>query len=262
MSPGDGILVTGATGNVGSEVCRHLASSGCPIYGAVTSSEVDGAGTPGSRVVARLHGALPRVFDFTDDTTWDPALEGVSRVFLMRPPHISRIRRDMYPFMAYMKERGIERVVFLSVQGVENNRIVPHYKVEQAILELGIAYTFIRPSFFMQNLTTTHLPEIRDEARIFVPAGDGSTNFIDVRDIGEASYTYREVTFAVPPLASARKRYSSDVFRCSAVMENRSGLKRSPPSQRSMCVPLFVLLTSAPFSCQPTRLRRAAPRLS
>jgi nucleoside-diphosphate-sugar epimerase len=41
----------------------------------------------------------------------------------------------------------------------------------------------------MQNLTTTHLHEIRDERRIFVPAGDGQTNFVDVRDIGEAIAT-------------------------------------------------------------------------
>jgi uncharacterized protein YbjT (DUF2867 family) len=182
-----GILVTGATGNAGSEVCRHLATSGRPVFGAIVAGELADDGSPGAHVAERLHGATPRVFDFTDSTTWAPALEDVSKVFLMRPPHISKIRRDMHPFIEYMKQRGIEHVVFLSVQGVENNRIVPHYKVEQSILELGIPHTFIRPSFFMQNLSTTHLPEIRDEHRIFVPAGDGATNFIDVRDIGEAT---------------------------------------------------------------------------
>ncbi len=35
----------------------------------------------------------------------------------------------------------------------------------------------------MQNLNTTHLKEIRDECRIFVPAGNGKTSFIDIRDI-------------------------------------------------------------------------------
>jgi nucleoside-diphosphate-sugar epimerase len=39
----------------------------------------------------------------------------------------------------------------------------------------------------MQNLSTTHLPEIRDEGRLFVPAGKGRTNFIDTRDIAEAA---------------------------------------------------------------------------
>lgn len=182
----NGILVTGATGNVGSEVCRHLASSGRPVAGAIRRTDLGPNGDLSAQAAARLHGATPRVFDFTNERTWAPALEGMSSLFLMRPPHISKIRRDMEPFIAYLRDRGIEHVVFLSVQGVENNPIVPHYKVEQAILRLGIPYTFVRPAFFMQNLSTTHLPEIRDEHRIFVPAGSGTTNFIDVRDIGEA----------------------------------------------------------------------------
>ena len=54
---------------------------------------------------------------------------------------------------------------FLSVQGAESNPIVPHHRIERAICDLGLPYTLLRPSFFMQNLTTTHLPEIRDEHR-------------------------------------------------------------------------------------------------
>jgi nucleoside-diphosphate-sugar epimerase len=80
----------------------------------------------------------------------------------------------------------------------------------------------------MQNLTTTHLPEIRDENRIFVPAGNGKTNFIDVRDIGEAiaqlllddaflnraftltgevSYTYGEVAELMTSILGTKIKY-------------------------------------------------------
>lgn len=199
---GIGILVTGATGNVGSEVCLNLASLGAPVYGAVVAGALEPDGQPTSRAASLLHGAEPRVFDFTDEQTWAPALEGVGKVFLMRPPHIGRIRRDMYPFMVYMKRHRIEHVVFLSVQGAEANPVIPHARVEKAILELGIPYTFIRPSFFMQNLTTTHLPEIRDEGRVYVPAGDGATNFIDVRDVGEA------VSHALQDVSHRHKAYT------------------------------------------------------
>lgn len=180
-----GILVTGATGNVGSDVCRHFCGTGRSVYGAVTPAKLKGDKTSQLRIQERLHGAEPRALDYKDSSTWGEALNGVGKVFLVRPPHISKIRRDMYPFMAHMRDRGIGHVVFLSVQGAENNSIVPHHKVEQAILQLGMPYTFIRPSFFMQNLTTTHLPEVREESRIFVPAGNGVTNFIDVRDIAD-----------------------------------------------------------------------------
>ena len=47
----------------------------------------------------------------------------------------------------------------------------------------GMAWTFLRASFFMQNLNTTHRVEIRDENMLMMPAGHGKTSFIDGRDI-------------------------------------------------------------------------------
>lgn len=79
---------------------------------------------------------------------------------------------------------GVEHVVFLSLLGVEKNPIVPHFKIEKLIRNSGIPYTFLRPSFFMQNLLTQHGEELRNDKEIFVPAGKGRTSFIDVRDIG------------------------------------------------------------------------------
>ncbi|KGE71189.1 NmrA family NAD(P)-binding protein [Spirochaeta lutea] len=169
------VLVTGATGTVGREVVAHLQKRGETVIAAHGRS---GPSPDQENLIYRR-------FDFTDASTWEACLEGVDRVFLMRPPHISNITRDMYPFIRCIQSRAISQVIFLSVQGAENNPFVPHHTVEQYIQKLGIPYTFVRPSFFMQNLTTTHLPEIRDERRIFVPAGTGKTSFIDARDIGE-----------------------------------------------------------------------------
>ncbi|MBI9104372.1 MAG: NmrA family NAD(P)-binding protein [Spirochaetales bacterium] len=168
-------FVTGATGNVGDQVVKHLRKKGKNVVAAKLPHE-----TTEDSV-----NLVYKNFDFNNPDTWTECLKGVTRVFLMRPPHISNIKRDMYPFMEYMKNSEIEQVVFLSVQGVENNKIIPHYKVEKYIEKLDLPHTFIRPSFFMQNLTTTHLSEIRDEKMVFVPTGEGRTNFIDVRDIGE-----------------------------------------------------------------------------
>jgi uncharacterized protein YbjT (DUF2867 family) len=186
----DTILITGSTGGVGMEVIRSLQRSDASIVAAVRPGKIEHART--------LFGDLEvdhiREFDFTDPTIWECALEEVTRVFLLRPPQLSNVRRDMRPFLSYLKgvrdPRGdlqIRQLVFLSVQGAERNRMIPHHKIEMALADLGLPYTHLRPSFFMQNLTTTHLPEIRDEDRIFVPAGNGRTNFIDVRDIGDAA---------------------------------------------------------------------------
>lgn len=168
------IIVTGARGNIGKEVVAQLRTRGHIVVAASRSpSQSDD------------EGIIHRHFDFTVAETWNQALAGVDKVFLVRPPHISNIGRDMAPFLRELKRRAIEQVVFLSVQGAESNSLVPHQKIENLLNELVIPSTMVRPSFFMENLTTTHLTEIRDEGRLFIPAGNGRTNFIDGRDIGE-----------------------------------------------------------------------------
>ncbi len=95
-------------------------------------------------------------FDFLRHHTFEHALDGVQKVFLMRPPQLGKPKHDMQPFMDEMKKRKLEHIVFVSLMGVEKNPIVPHRKIEDMIRESGIGYTFLRPGFFMQNLNTTH----------------------------------------------------------------------------------------------------------
>ncbi|MBC8062975.1 MAG: NmrA family NAD(P)-binding protein, partial [Clostridiaceae bacterium] len=122
-------------------------------------------------------------FDFTKKDSFKKALENVDRVFLMRPPHLGK-PEDLYPFINAMEAHNIKLVSFLSLMGVENNTIPPHYKIEKYIEKLGIPYAHIRPGFFMQNLSGIHSVEIREKDEIFVPAGKSKTSFIDAADIG------------------------------------------------------------------------------
>jgi uncharacterized protein YbjT (DUF2867 family) len=47
-----------------------------------------------------------------------------------------------------------------------------------------VSWTFVRASFFHQNLSTTHAADIRDRDQIIVPAGGGATAFVDAEDVG------------------------------------------------------------------------------
>ena len=169
------ILVTGATGNVGSEVVRLLSKRGYSVKAAVRSHSD-----------SRIHlpsGVESVAFDFEQTQTFEPAFRGINTFFLVRPPAISQVKKYIYPVLTIAQAAGIERVVFLSLLGAKRMAIVPHAKIEAYIKSLGLAYTFLRASFFMQNLSTTHCQDIRDNNEIFVPAGKGRTSFIDVRDI-------------------------------------------------------------------------------
>ncbi|RYC68746.1 SDR family oxidoreductase [Spirosoma sordidisoli] len=180
QTPAERILITGASGNVGLETLRLLM-----LRPDRTTRDVVAGGR--SRVDTETDTAVqPDGFvrlDFTDPGTFAAALAGVSRVLLVRPPQLADVDRYFAPFVQAMKQAGVRHVVFLSLQGVENNPVTPHHKIERLIVEAGLPFTFLRPSFFMQNLSTTHRDEIKDRHEIFIPAGRGRTSFVDVRDI-------------------------------------------------------------------------------
>jgi uncharacterized protein YbjT (DUF2867 family) len=169
------ILVTGASGNVGSYVVKELLEMG---------EKVVAAGTNINKLKNMFGDKVQVVeFDFTKHHTFKDALKDVDRVFLMRPPHLGK-PQDLYPFIDAMKSNNIKLVSFLSLMGVENNTIPPHHKIEKYIESLGIPYAHIRPGFFMQNVSGIHSVEIREQDKIFIPAGKSKTSFIDAADIG------------------------------------------------------------------------------
>lgn len=169
------VLVTGASGNVGNYVVKELLKMG---------EEVVAAGT-NTKKLNKMFGDKVEIveFDFTKENTFDNALNDVDRVFLMRPPHLGK-PQDLYPFIDAMKSKDVKLVSFLSLMGVENNTIPPHHKIEKYIEKVGVPYAHIRPGFFMQNVSGIHSVEIREQDKIFVPAGKSKTSFIDAKDIG------------------------------------------------------------------------------
>jgi len=174
------ILIIGGTGNIGY-----------PLVDALSKNEKFEL-VVGVRNVKKAQGIFDKfknvtvvLFDFLDSTTFPNAFSGVNKVFFIRPPQLSKPKEDMLPFLSYAKQQNINQIVFVSLIGVEKNPVTPHHKIEKMIGELKIPHTFIRPSFFMQNLNTTHQEDIKIHHDLFIPAGNSRTSFIDTRDIGE-----------------------------------------------------------------------------
>lgn len=177
------ILITGATGNIGIEVIRYLSGLGnnnqviAGVRNIVTAKQE----------FSGLENLAYRHFDFEDPNTFRKSFEGIDCVFLLRPPHISDVDRYFKPLINAISENGIRQIVFLSVQGAEKSKVIPHNKIERLIKESGLDYIFVRPVYFMQNLTTTLLKDIKTKRRIILPAGKAKFNWIDTKNIGEAT---------------------------------------------------------------------------
>ena len=166
------ILITGATGNVGSAVIDTLDYSSAEVYAGVRDE-----------AKAKEELAQPKLnfcrLDFEKGI--HPSLN-FEAVFLVRPPQLT----DPELFERFLATQQRQtRVVFLSVRGAESRSYLPHAKIERLIEHLGFPHLFIRPAYFMENLTTTLWEELEENKRIYLPAGDLRLSWVAVSDIAE-----------------------------------------------------------------------------
>lgn len=110
---------------------------------------------------------------------------GVQSMFLVRPPDLVRVGRDLVPAVALSQAHGLRRVVLLSVQGAGQVPVLPHAAIDRWLRALGLAWTLIRPSYVDRNLSGVFASDIRDRDRdqIMVPAGGSRTAFVDAHDV-------------------------------------------------------------------------------
>lgn len=171
------VLVTGGSGNVGSAVVTALIRGGASVR--VAELRPDRGGHPDGVDAVR--------FDFTEPNTFEYAVRGATRMFLIRPPAISRVGPTLNRLIDVAAESGMRHIVFSSVAGADTNRIVPHHRVEAHLEASGLEWTMLRPGFFSQNIGSAYRPDITERDRIHVPAGDGRVAFVDTRDIGDVA---------------------------------------------------------------------------
>ena len=173
------VLITGATGNVGIEVLSALnkLNHQLEIYAGIRNPDLE------NEKLAKFN-VKTRKFDFTNSDTFLPAIQNIDILFLLRPPQIANVKKYFEPLINIVNKSSIRHIVFLSVQGVENSKIIPHHKIEKLITDRKIAFTFLRPAYFMQNFTTTLHDDLVNNKRIYLPAGNTKFTLIDLNDVG------------------------------------------------------------------------------
>ena len=186
------ILVTGATGTVGSEVVRQLTSITSPSG---YNSNIIRAAVHAQNKVDKLEqyankGVEIISLDYTKPETISNALEKVDKIFLqtLPTPNITDISSN---FIREAKKKGVKSIVKLSAMGADSEPTSAILRLlgmeEKIIQESGIPYTFLRPSAFMQNFVTQFGNTIRTQNAFYIPAGDAKMSFVDTRDIAAIS---------------------------------------------------------------------------
>ena len=175
------ILVTGSTGKVGQQLVAALKAKGV-AFKALARSEASFNALSALGVEA-VKG------DLGDPASMKAALQGVDKLFLLSSAsHFDRLEIGA---IEAAQAAGVKHVVKLSAGGASadspNPLLRAHARAERALEDSGLAFTILRPSFFMQNWVAFFSQGIKAGQPVYVNAGEGRLAWIDTRDIADVA---------------------------------------------------------------------------
>ncbi|WP_338338725.1 SDR family oxidoreductase [Xanthomonas euvesicatoria] len=176
------ILVSGATGGIGGELCRQLQQAGTPFRAMCRKHEqVDNLQQKGMDAV---------LGDFDTPETLQGAMQGCHTLFLITPPTPEQVAQETAAIDA-AKRAGIGRIVKVSASDCNVRSPVPwaksHALIDHHLRASGIAWTILKPTAYMQNFLWFKDPIAKG---VFpMAAGRGSVSWIDTRDIARVAAT-------------------------------------------------------------------------
>jgi uncharacterized protein YbjT (DUF2867 family) len=171
------ICITGAGGTVGSELIKQLQSRHAPFRAAYFSFEKAEA--------VRARGIDAAVIDYNRPATLRGGFQGCDKLFLLGPNVQSQTQLEVNAVQA-AEQVGVRHIVKLSVMGAADEAYaiaLVHRLVEKAIESSRMAWTFLRPNSFMQNVVTYMSHTIKAEAALYSASGGAKISHVDVRDI-------------------------------------------------------------------------------
>jgi uncharacterized protein YbjT (DUF2867 family) len=172
------ILITGATGTVGTQLVKTLSNLNVKVRAGVHS------------IIKGEKLKLPHVelceIEYHKPESLKVAITGVDRVFMITPFTENQVELGKAIIDA-AKNAGVKHVVKLSASGADSEPGIQlgrwHREVEKYLEASGLNYTILRPATFMQNFVNYFADSIKNNDTIFLPLGEGKVSFVDVRDI-------------------------------------------------------------------------------
>lgn len=173
------ILVTGATGTVGSFLVERLLQRGARVRALTLSPRV--AQTPGLEY---------HLFNPADPGAYLAATAGVDAMYLLTPVTADQVAIGI-AFVDAAIRSGVRRVVKQSGTIMDEPRRIfldeLHAPIERLLEVSGMSVAFVRPTPFMQNFLTYYPPDER--GKIYLPLGGGRVAYVDARDVANVGAT-------------------------------------------------------------------------
>lgn len=157
-------LVLGGTGKTGRRVAERLTAQGLPV-----------------RVGSRS-GEPP--FDWEDQATWSPVLDGAGAVYVSYYPDLAApgAVEAVGSFAELAVANGVRRLVLLAGRGEPEAE-----QAEQAVHASGADLTILRSTWFSQNFSEDYMLEHVLNGEVALPAGNTPEPFVDADDIADVA---------------------------------------------------------------------------
>lgn len=173
----DNIFVTGATGNIGTPLVNYLQKFEVPF-------------TAGSSSIEKQEFPTAKI-DFEDKQSLKTAFQGHHVLFLLTPDS-EKSKMWVSNAIEIAKEVGINHIVRSSGIGADTNSDYFVFselgEIENIVKSSGLDYTIIQPNSFFQNFATFQNQTVKNGS-VFLPHGNASISYVDVRDVALATAT-------------------------------------------------------------------------
>lgn len=158
------ILVLGSTGKTGRRIVERLRALDLPVRAGSRSAQPP--------------------FEWDDESTWGPVLDGVGAVYIAYYPDVAvpGASTKVHALAEAAVAAGVTRLVLLSGRGEEEAQAT-----EKLIQDLDVDSTIVRASWFAQNFSEYFLIDGVLSGAVALPAGDTPEPFVDVEDIADVA---------------------------------------------------------------------------
>ncbi len=172
------ILITAATGNIGSQVVRVLKEKKVEFYAGISAQD------------KALNDVNCRVIDYNDSSVLEKAFIDIDTLFLLYPMDEKMIDWNKNAIDA-AKKAGVKYIVRSSGAGSNSGApfLMPKVQgtIDDHIIKSGINYTITQPAAFMQNFVNFLAKDIKN-GTVYQPVnGESKLNWADVRDIASVN---------------------------------------------------------------------------
>jgi NAD(P)H dehydrogenase (quinone) len=178
------ILVTGAAGQLGTTVVRHLLKN-------TTADQIAVLVRNASKVAdLKEKGVAIHVGDYDDVASLEKAMQGIEKVLLIAGTDEQKRVQQHTNVVNAAKKAGVKLIAYTSRclknrNTLVNKLMVGHFQTEDCIMESGLTYILFRNILYMDTIPNFVGDKVF-ETGINLPVGDGKVSFCLRKDMGEA----------------------------------------------------------------------------